>query len=108
MNLKEPGVGGAPPTTSQANRLSRQAPLRRPPVTKTATPAKPARIPVKVIPIATTESGQQTIETRAKTPREFTPGFTRLVEKLKELNWFEEQYPLVKVDVNLTRILLKN
>ncbi|CAF4508243.1 unnamed protein product [Rotaria socialis] len=93
-----PESAGAAPGSSQPNsRLARQVPLRRPPVVKTATPSKPARIPVKVIPIATSES-TQTMETRVKTPRQFSGPFTRFIDKLKELNWFEEQYPLVKVD----------
>ncbi|CAF0730534.1 unnamed protein product [Rotaria sordida] len=93
---------GAPPSSSQTtNRLARQTPLRRPPVVvKPSPPSKPARIPVKpLIPIVTEST--QTVETRVKTPRQFSPSFVRFVDKLKELNWFEEQYPLVKVDIFL-------
>ncbi|CAF1127858.1 unnamed protein product [Rotaria sordida] len=93
---------GAPPSSSQTtNRLARQTPLRRPPVVvKSSPPSKPARIPVKpLIPIVTEST--QTVETRVKTPRQFSPSFVRFVDKLIELNWFEEQYPLVKVDIFL-------
>ncbi|CAF0999067.1 unnamed protein product [Rotaria sordida] len=93
---------GAPPSSSQtANRLARQTPLRRlPVVVKPSPPSKPARIPVKpLIPIVTEST--QTVETRVKTPRQFSPSFVRFVDKLIELNWFEEQYPLVKVDIFL-------
>ena len=66
-------------------------------------PPKPARIPVKPIAATVTES-TQTIEIRAKTPRQFSASFLRFIDKLKELNWFEEQYPLIKVDVCLSSI----
>jgi len=90
---------------SQAgSRLARPTPLRRPPapVKPVATPSKPARIPVKVIPIPTVASDStQTIETvREKTPKQFSSAFLRFIDKLKELNWFEEQYPMVKIEVS--------
>ncbi|CAF0753292.1 unnamed protein product [Rotaria sp. Silwood1] len=96
---KEPG---APPSSSHtANRLSRQTPLRRPPtVVKPTAPSKPARIPIKPLVPVVTES-TQTVEARVKTPRQFSSSFVRFIDKLKELNWFEEQYPLVKVDIFL-------
>ena len=92
---------GEPSSSSQAgSRLARPTPLRHPPPPKPVAPPKPARIPVKVIPTVVTES-TQTIETvRAKTPRQFSASFLRFVDKLKELNWFEEQYPMVKIDVS--------
>ncbi|CAF4224081.1 unnamed protein product, partial [Rotaria sp. Silwood2] len=93
---------GAPPSSSQTvNRLSRQTPLRRPPtVVKPSAPSKPARIPVKpLIPVVTEST--QTVETRVKTPRQFSSSFAHFIDKLKELNWFEEQYPLVKIDIFL-------
>lgn len=79
--------------------MARPTPLRHPPAPKPVAPSKPVRIPVRqpYIPVATEST--QTVETRAKTPREFSDSFLRLVEKLKELNWFEEQYPLIKLDV---------
>lgn len=89
-----------PPGSSRAaSRLNRPTPLRHPPPPKLVTPSKPARIPVKqpYIPVATEST--QTVEARAKTPREFSDSFLRLMDKLKELHWFEEQYPLIKFDV---------
>ncbi|CAF0962576.1 unnamed protein product [Adineta steineri] len=43
----------------------------------------------------------QTVEFRSKTPREFSPAFLYFIDKLVELNWFAEQYPLIKVDIFL-------
>jgi len=94
--LKETGV---PPGSSRAaSRLARETPLRRPPPPKLVPPSKPARIPVKQIPVVITES-TQTVEIRAKTPRQFSSSFSRFINTLKELNWFEEQYPSIKIDV---------
>lgn len=105
----------APPTSSQpSSRLARETPLRRPLAAKPVASSKPARIPVKPAPTAipytstktttaaagtTATESTQTTEIRAKTPREFSASFLRLIEKLKEFNWFEEQYPLIKFDV---------
>jgi hypothetical protein len=60
---------------------------------------KPARIPVKLLAPVLDET-TQTVETiRAKSPRQFSAGFLRFIDKLKEFHWFEEQYPLMKIDV---------
>ena len=34
-----------------------------------------------------------------KTPRQFPESFERLIGILRDLHWFEHQYPLVKLDV---------
>jgi hypothetical protein len=98
---------GEPSSSSRApSRLARQTPLRRPPTSKSAAPSKPARIPVKLLAPVINESTQtvETVETHVKTPRQFSPSFLRLVDKLIELDWFEEQYPLIKIDVCLAFI----
>jgi hypothetical protein len=75
--------------------------LRRPPEIKPAT-TKPARIPVKQQLVPVSDDTTQTVETiRPKTPREFSTGFLRFIDKLKEFHWFEEQYPLMKMDVSI-------
>jgi len=104
---------GAPPGSSRAaSRLTRETPLRRPPVIKPVASSKPARIPVKQIPqipvIISESTTTQTVETRAKTPRQFSSSFSRFIDKLKELNWFEEQYPLIKIDVCVIYFNFKN
>jgi len=78
---------------------------------KPVAPSKPARIPVKQIqqiPVIISESTTQTVEIRAKTPRQFSSSFSRFIDKLKELNWFEEQYPLIKIDVCVIDFNFKN
>jgi len=50
----------------------------------------------------------QTVEPRTKTPREFSSAFLHLIDKLVELNWFAEQYPLIKVDVRFLLIVMRN
>ena len=91
--------------TSQApSRLARSTPLRHPPVVKPAPqPSKPARIPVKPL-VPTISESTETVPARAKTPRQFSPAFICFIDKLKELNWFEEQYP--SVDVAVCSILI--
>ena len=80
--------------------MARETPLRHPPVVKPPPPAKVARIPVKPLVTISDESTQTPAAVRMKTPRQFSAPFVRLVDKLKELKWFEEQYPLVKADVS--------
>ena len=90
------------PDSSQVpSRLARQTTLRRPPVTRPPIPSKPTRIPVKLLTTVVSEPPPEHVEIRAKTPRQFSSSFTRLIEKLKELNWFEDQYPSVSIDVCL-------
>lgn len=56
-----------------------------------------------IVPVATEST--QTVEIRAKTPRQFSASFLRLIDKLKELSWFDEQYPLIKIEVRPLLIL---
>ncbi len=96
-----------PPTSSQTpSRSARPAPLRRPPVIKSVAASKPARIRVKSLAPVISES-TQSFDTNVKTPRQLSASFLLFIEKLKELNWFEEQYPLMKIDVCLCLILIK-
>jgi hypothetical protein len=94
ISLKETEV--RPSLSPAGTRLARPVPLRRPPSMKPVAPTKPARIPVKQL-VSSLDETIQTVETIR--PREFSTGFLHFIDKLKEFHWFEEQYPLMKIDV---------
>ena len=69
-----------------------------PPVVKSTATPKSRQASGRVLPSSADES-TQTAANRIKTPRQFSPAFLRLIDKLESLNWFEEQYPSKSKDV---------
>ncbi|CAF0727372.1 unnamed protein product [Didymodactylos carnosus] len=88
---------------SHPQRSARKTPQRLP-IIKTVTPLKirkKSREYQPTTPAVHVETPAEIREPTPRTPRVFAPPFTHLFEKLMELNWFDEQYPLVQPNVFL-------
>ncbi|UJR35912.1 hypothetical protein I4U23_028653 [Adineta vaga] len=101
--IQTPGSPTKSPRTPGSPIKSTQTPIKsvRTPSAKPATPYTNEQTSVPEESTSYVNEATQTIEIRRKTPRDFSPTFLQFIEKLVELNWFAEQYPLIKVEIFL-------